>query len=530
MRRANDHGSIRIVPECDVGGGIPEGRFPALRVLREVDAMRLVRHDLVAAEVDGVEDRRAELADATAHVDGFLLAGELAAHDGAVVEEALLQCASADEVVDREGLTRPDDRVVDEVGHEVDVVGPIHSRLVGRELRDLVQLPVRLGHLGGERRRCVEDDRELALTRASRRFLDGGGDCLGIDRRPVLVRYQDDLVVLGQAADVLLRAVGDLVVLVPILEIVDDGRLPVRVLRGEFQIGARRLDQRSEDRVVERELDRGRISLDDVCIEGSGDGRGRDPECEPVLVLRQHDRRIHDAARLVRCRVQILVRQRGCRGRRGERDGLIRCGLEGGEDQVGCLGTIDGLAILRVLQFHVGSDDRDRSLERRVLDRCFLPCDEHLLEHVGVQRRRDRNVDLVAERTDPIRDAVVVLQHRRIHGVGGGERQADIGRIQFERRPVDRNGDGVSHQLRGVLVDGRDGVGPAVSAHIDAGDRHIPRDLVRCRCRVDGVDRQRHQQDHQGHRDEERCTFSGGGHERSVWRLGGAPSIWVGSG
>ena len=126
-------GALSVVEERNVGGWVAERRLSAFRILGEVDAVRLVDDVLVAAEEDGIEDRRTELAHAATDVDRVLFARKLAADDGTVVLVALVERPAPDDLVDGECFARHDHRSIDRVCHEVDVVGTIRARLVRRE-------------------------------------------------------------------------------------------------------------------------------------------------------------------------------------------------------------------------------------------------------------------------------------------------------------------------------------------------------------------------------------------------------------
>ena len=134
VRRLDHEGCLRVVADLHIGVGEAEGGFPALGVAGEVQRMRPVLDVLVASEEPSVVHRGGELADPASDVCRVPLADDGAGDDGAVFQITLFLGASAGELVDREHLIGEGDRVVDGVGDEMDVVHPVCTGSVGREL------------------------------------------------------------------------------------------------------------------------------------------------------------------------------------------------------------------------------------------------------------------------------------------------------------------------------------------------------------------------------------------------------------
>ena len=167
-----------MITDLYIGVGEAKGGFAALGVAGEVQRMRPVLDVLVAGEETCVVHCGGELADPASDVCRVPLADDGAADDGAVFQVALFLGASAGELVDREHLTGEGDRVVDGIGDEMDVVHPVGTRSVGRELADQVQGPVRLGVRGRERRRISVGHRKRPCARPE----PGGEQCVGDGR------------------------------------------------------------------------------------------------------------------------------------------------------------------------------------------------------------------------------------------------------------------------------------------------------------------------------------------------------------
>ena len=87
---SDDHRRLCVVAEAHIGGGEAERCLATLRISRYGQAVRRVIEVRVAAEKDGVVDRRPVLADPAADVGRFVAAGDLAGNDGAVAQVSLL--------------------------------------------------------------------------------------------------------------------------------------------------------------------------------------------------------------------------------------------------------------------------------------------------------------------------------------------------------------------------------------------------------------------------------------------------------
>ena len=255
--------------------------------------MRPVGDVLVAAEERRVEDRRPELADASADVRTVVTAVRLATDDGRGRNVPVGQCALTHPIVDRERTTGQDHRAVDFVGHQLDVRDPVFAGGVfRRELGDQTQIPVRFGLFGGEPRLVALKDREITCAAAERSLEDGGLHAGQIEESAV-ARWDHAHDVVGQV-DVVPRA-----------------------HRGEFESRAQRVDGVGHRIVIE-----GHFERDRVAAELRANGRlqillgERDRKADRVV--REGDRVVDDFADLGGDCVHFGVGEEGLGGDHGK--------------------------------------------------------------------------------------------------------------------------------------------------------------------------------------------------------------------
>ena len=172
-----------VVPEDELGAAPRDRRLAAHRIPRDVELVRLVSDELHAGEEGGVVQGRRDLADAPS--DRVL---QPSGEDLRRGDEAVLDRALAERLVQREGRARLHDRPVEQLGRPLDVG---HARLaalvVGRELRDELLDLERLGLLRRERGRGLHE-----LRAVHRRVEVRGqrpGDPLEIERPTGLRRH-----------------------------------------------------------------------------------------------------------------------------------------------------------------------------------------------------------------------------------------------------------------------------------------------------------------------------------------------------
>ena len=146
-----------VVPEDELGAAPRDRRLAAHRIPRDVELVRLVSDELHAGEEGGVVQGRRDLADAPS--DRVL---QPSGEDLRRGDEAVLDRALAERLVQRERRARPHDRPVEQLGRPLDVG---HARLaalvVGRELRDQLLDLERLGLLRRERGRRLHELRPV---------------------------------------------------------------------------------------------------------------------------------------------------------------------------------------------------------------------------------------------------------------------------------------------------------------------------------------------------------------------------------
>ena len=136
---------LQVVLEAEVRAAPRHGRVAADRIVREVEVVVRAREDRQPDLERVVEERRRRLTDPAADRGQHERADDLLA-----LEKPALRRARADDVVEREDLARLDDRAVDEVGHQVDVVDAVRRGLAHlRRVRDQFLPDPELLRLGG---------------------------------------------------------------------------------------------------------------------------------------------------------------------------------------------------------------------------------------------------------------------------------------------------------------------------------------------------------------------------------------------
>ena len=136
---------VQVVREAEVGPAPGDGGVAAERVVRDVEAVVVPLGDRQAELERVVEERRRRLADAAAD-----RGDEQRADDHLALEEAALLVRGPTVSLKENVLPGLDDRAVDVVGHQVDVVDPVRRRRahVGREAGDPLADAERLRLLG----------------------------------------------------------------------------------------------------------------------------------------------------------------------------------------------------------------------------------------------------------------------------------------------------------------------------------------------------------------------------------------------
>ena len=172
VARLDQDPGLQVVLEREVGPAPGDGRVAANRVVRDVEAVVVPLEDR-EAELEGVvEERRRRLADAAAD-----RREEERADDHLALAEAALGRPRADRLVERERLAGADDRSVDVVRHQLDVVDPVRRGRahVRRERGD----PLPDAELLRLARREVGTDLLQAQRGAAERRCRRGGDRVG---------------------------------------------------------------------------------------------------------------------------------------------------------------------------------------------------------------------------------------------------------------------------------------------------------------------------------------------------------------